>query len=91
MAPETHPAYEKFEQNLVRSLGATVGGRSLSMALGYPSQDAFRKAIQRGRVPVTTFEIDGRRGRFAAAADVAAWLWRQRAGSSHSAQVGGAP
>lgn len=70
--------YEGFEQRLILTLGATVGGASLSKALGYPSLDAFRKAYQRGRLPVTTFELIGRRGRFAATADIAQWLWCQR-------------
>ena len=62
----------------MRALGATVGGGQLTRALGYPSQDAFRKAHQRGRLPVDTFELEGRRGRFATATDIAAWLWEQK-------------
>lgn len=81
----TTESYEAFETRLIRALGATVGGESLSRALGYPSQDAFRKAHHRGRVPVETFEIIGRRGRFAAVVDIAAWLWRQR-GNAHPAK-----
>lgn len=86
---ELHPAsapkaatspddYDDFERRLIRALGATVGGESLSKALGFRSQDAFRKAYQRDRLPVWTFEIAGRRGRFASTADIATWLWRQR-------------
>lgn len=71
-------SYDSFATQLVRAIGATVGGEALTRALGYRSQDAFRKAQQRGRVPVATFEIEGRRGRFALGADIAAWLWRQR-------------
>lgn len=73
--------YQDFECRLIQALGATVGGRSLTKALGYPSQDAFRKASQRGRLPIRTFEVTGRRGRFAAATDIAQWLWGQRAGA----------
>lgn len=71
-------SYEVFEARLIRALGATVGGGGLSRALGYPTQDAFRKAHQRGRVPIATFEVRGRRGRFAMVVDIAAWLWRER-------------
>jgi len=71
-------SFEDFQQCLIRALGATVGGGELTRALGYPSQDAFRKAHQRGRVPVKTFELDGRRGRFAMATDIATWLWSQK-------------
>lgn len=74
-------SYEGFERRLIQALGATVGGCDLTQALGYPSQDAFRKAFQRGRLPVTTFSLAGRRGRFAATTDIACWLWRQRAES----------
>jgi hypothetical protein len=78
---ESQSTYEDFEYRMILVLGATVGGRSLTKALGYPSQDAFRKALQRGRLPIRTFEVTGRRGRFAAATDIARWLWSQRAGT----------
>lgn len=78
MAMKHEPGYERFELSLLRSLGATIGGAGLSHALGYPSPDAFRKAYQRGLIPITTFEIDGRKGRFAAVTDIAAWLWTQK-------------
>lgn len=71
-------SYEDFEVRLIRALGATVGGKALTQALGYPSQEAFRKARKRGRLPVLTFEMAGRRGRFASVTDIAAWLWHQR-------------
>lgn len=77
--PSSDQLYEGFERRLIQALGATVGGNALSQALGYPSQDAFRKAFQRGRLLVTTFSLEGRKGRFAAATDIALWLWCQRA------------
>ncbi len=78
--------YEDFEYRLISALGATVGGRALTMALGYPTQDAFRKASHRGRLPVRTFEMVGRRGRFAVTTDIAQWLWDQRAGQGSGRQ-----
>ena len=80
---QTHPiagpeTYEDFEVRMIRALGATVGGNDLAQALGYPSQEAFRKARKRGRLPVVTFEMRGRRGRFATTTDIATWLWNQR-------------
>lgn len=76
--PNAYTDYAAFEAQLIRSIGAIVGGAELSRVLGYPSQGAFRKARSRGRVPVSTYEIDGRRGRFAQVPDIAAWLWTQR-------------
>lgn len=72
--------YDEFERRLISALGATVGGSVLTKALGYPTQDAFRKASHRGRLPVQTFEMAGRRGRFAVTTDIAQWLWDQRTG-----------
>jgi len=68
----------EYELVLTEALGPVVGGRELAAALGFASQDAFRKSRQRGRLPVPTFELDGRRGRWAATADIAAWLWARR-------------
>lgn len=76
----TPVSYDEFEERLVRALGAMVGGKALTQALGYPTQDAFRKAHARDRLPVSTFEIEGRRGRFASTVDIAAWLWTRRKG-----------
>ena len=67
-----------YQDELTRVLGPLIGGTQLTAALGFKTQEAFRKAIQRGSVPVKTFVISGRRGRFAATADLAAWLWAQR-------------
>lgn len=52
---------------------------------------ACGRAVRLGAtcVPVATFEVAGRRGRFAAAVDIAAWLWRQRGGNAHLATSAG--
>ena len=49
-------------------------GRSLWRALGYVSAQAFRKAVRLGTVPVSTFTIEKRRGRFAKTCEVAQWI-----------------
>jgi hypothetical protein len=97
-ARSTHPftpgSYEDFEVRLVRALGATIGGETLSRTLGYPTQDAFRKAHARNRLPVNTFEIAGRRGRFASTVDIAVWLWAHRAAQTvpvHSSALEACP
>lgn len=71
--------FATYEAALTQTLGPVVGGNALSKALGYRTQAAFRKAKQRGRLPIRTFEVEGRRGRFAATSDIAAWLWAKRA------------
>lgn len=83
-------SYNDFERRMVGTLGATVGGSALTKALGYPTQEAFRKAFQRGRLPVVTFELEGRRGRFAITAEIAGWLWAQRKrGTAAAISTGG--
>lgn len=85
-------SYPDFEARLLRALGAIVGGEALSRALGYPTQDAFRKACKRDRLPVATFELEGRRGRYASTVDIATWLWSVRPNHALSTQPpGGAP
>lgn len=82
-ASPSETSYEGFELSLIRALGTTVGGSELSRALGYPTQEAFRKAYQRGRLPIATFSLAGRRGRFAAVPDIARWIWLQRSNESN--------
>jgi len=67
-------AAKMIEATLIREEGAILGGDALRRALGYRSLDALRKAIRRGTIPVTVFPLQGRRGRFALARDVAVWL-----------------
>jgi hypothetical protein len=83
---------EELEASLTRTLGALIGGEALSKTLGYRTQSAFRRALARGRVPVHVFTIEGRRGRFALAKDLATWLHRERCRSSERpANVAQAP
>lgn len=61
-------------QWLASAYGPIVGGEKLTRLLGYPSNEAFRQALNRGQLPVETFNIPHRRGKFAYTADIAAWL-----------------
>jgi hypothetical protein len=63
-----------LRESLIRDWGYVVGSAGLRQALGYPTQAALRQAIARGAMPVKIFEIDGRKGPFALAHDLAAWL-----------------
>lgn len=80
--PDSAMSLKQYQAELVRMLGPTLGGSALVAALGYPSAEAFRKARGRQRLPVATFAVKGRRGRFAATTDVAAWLWTQSRGAA---------
>lgn len=61
------------EARLFELHGAVIGGRDLRHLLGYKTGDAFRQAAHRQTLPVSTFFLDGRRGRFAATKNVARW------------------
>lgn len=67
---------------LVRDWGYVVGSAGLRQALGYPTQAALRQAIARNVLPVQVFEIEGRKGMFALAHDLASWLATKAAGTS---------
>lgn len=62
---------------LLEKHGYLIGGDDLRRLLAYSSHESFKKACQRGTVPVATFHIPGRRTRFATTMDVAAWLCDQ--------------
>jgi len=74
-------SFVELERGLLSTYGAMAmaGGRALTQLLGYKTQDAFRQAHQRGRLPIRTFEVEGRQGRFAAVPDIARWLWARLA------------
>lgn len=63
---------------LVRALlnahGELIGGVELARCLGFKTTRAFQKAAAAGRLPVETFFLEGRRGRFARTRDIAFWL-----------------
>jgi len=61
-------------ESLEAAHGFIVGGPALCRLLGYRSGDAFRKATQRGTLPVHTFTLPNRKGQFARTADIAQWL-----------------
>jgi hypothetical protein len=70
--------HSEFESRLLAALikdwGYVVGSAGLRQVFGYPTQAALRQAVARGAVPVRVFELDGRKGPFALAHDLAAWL-----------------
>lgn len=68
----------ELEKKLFDLHGPMMFGDALRKALGYRSGDAFRQAASRGTLPIHTFTIETRRGRFEMTKDVAQWLAKQR-------------
>jgi hypothetical protein len=54
--------------------GPFVGGKELRKLLGFKTYYAFRQADIRGQLPVKTFSLPHRQGKFALTEDVAKWL-----------------
>lgn len=67
----------RLREALIRDWGYLVGPAGLRQVLGFPTQAALRQAIARGAVPIKVFEVSGRKGQFALAHDLAAWLAAQ--------------
>jgi hypothetical protein len=76
--PNSEQLTQELQEVLTRLYGPLLASRDLWKLLGYASPAAYRQARIRQKIPVTEFEIEGRRGRFALAKDVARWLAEQR-------------
>jgi len=61
-------------KRLLSSHGELIGGLPLARCMGYRTARAFQVAAQRGQLPIETFPLSGRRGRFARTFQVAEWL-----------------
>lgn len=64
---------DEFELRLTRRYGEFVPPQGLWKELGFATPASFRKALSQARIDVEVFEIEGRRGSFARALDVARW------------------
>lgn len=69
-----NPLEERLLKALIDDWGYVVGNAGLRQSLGFPTQSALRQAIARGDLPIQVFCIQGRKGWFALAHDLAAWL-----------------
>jgi len=69
---------ELLERDLTQLHGPMMTGDNLRIALGYPSNEAFRQALVRKTLPIPVFSIEKRRGKFALTKDVATWIAEQR-------------
>jgi len=59
-----------IEQRLNAKYGEFINLNAIALELGYPSINSLRVAIHRGKVPIRTFLISGRKGRFALKAEL---------------------
>ncbi len=60
--------------DLQTGFGPVMGNEDLMKILGFKTMFAFRAAIKRNTVGIDTFNIKGRRGKFAYTRDVENWL-----------------
>lgn len=65
---------DDMQKELLKEHGELVGGIQLCRLMGFASTQAFRQCLLRGQMPIQTFEILHRRGRFAYTRDVISWL-----------------
>ena len=63
-----------FEAGLMQLYGPLIFGDNLTSILGFSSRRAMLQAIKVERVPVTIFELENRKGKYAFAKDIAKWL-----------------
>jgi hypothetical protein len=71
--------------------GPLMSGSALHRALGFQTGAGFRQAFKRGRLPIKTFRLPGRRDRFALTGDVAAWLDRLKTADESRQNTGDDP
>jgi hypothetical protein len=72
--PPLSPRKLSVLDDLLSRHGEVVGGEALMRCLGYRSARSFARAGAQGQLPVATFALAGRRGRYAKTRDVAEWL-----------------
>lgn len=65
---------DDMQKELLKEHGELVGGIKLCRLMGFSSTAAFRQCLIRGQMPIKTFEIPHRKGRFAYTRDVISWL-----------------
>ena len=77
-APIATMTEQELRAQLLEQYGPVLGGGQLRRVLGFSTAGAFRQATLRGTVPVPTFTVPNRRGRFALTQEVARWLYERR-------------
>jgi hypothetical protein len=74
----TEELQRDLRESLVSRHGHIVGGSDLAALLGFRTSDALRKAISREKLPLRTFTVPGRHGRYALTLEIADWLIAMR-------------
>lgn len=69
---------DELEHELTTRYGMMLGSKALWRVLGFRSPAAFRVALSGGMIGVPFFTLPNRRGRFALAKYIAAWIANQR-------------
>lgn len=64
-----------YERELLDRYGLLIGGADLVHVAGFRNAAGLRQALHRNKIGFPVFHVPGRRGRFAWAVDVAAWLY----------------
>lgn len=72
-SPESTAGLESSVRALQERFGLIVAGKDLVRLLGYRTSAAFRQAVHRQSLGISTFFIPGRRGRCARTSDIARW------------------
>lgn len=78
---------EDLTSELAQKYGEVIGGKTLWHVLGYHTLSAFKQSIARGTLTLTTFFIEGRKGRHALTSDVAVWLVECRAKAGEPSSI----
>lgn len=71
------PDVEAVGQFLMEKYGVLLGRKALAEVLHFPTVEAFDRHVQRGRLGLKTVQLEGRRGVYAMAIDVARYLCRE--------------
>lgn len=70
----SHPVHARTHDRLFERFGPLIDVGNAIKELGFPTRDAFNRAVQQGRVPFTVIRPEGRRTAFVRTEEVAKYL-----------------
>lgn len=71
---DQRPDVEAIENFLMSKYGVLLGREAMAEVLHFPTPEAFDRHVQRGHLPIKVVQLNGRRGVFVLATDVARYL-----------------